>query len=333
MPFNKSLVVSALIFFTACTAPVKEYSDQIYVKSTNYKFIDAIFAQNNHQKFDVDVPVWVSFPDREIHSPPYPAIILLHSSWGLSAQESFYTKIFTDMGLAVFAIDSFTPRGVSRTSIDQSLVSAASMIQDAHQVLDYLQSNPVINPQKVALMGFSKGGIVALYSAFSTVNQAISSHQNRFAAHIAYYPWCGLRLYDMRTTGAPILIQGGSKDIITPVSQCEQLINEEVPMDSRHDIAIKYHPKARHAFDHPTLARIPIMLSLNAQVPALCDLRENPPGHFVEMYTGQKVTGDNIKSVLEECSTFNGTAGSNRKATNNALEITKKFIEKHLLYR
>lgn len=327
----RSLVFLILLFLTACSAPVKDYNDQIYVKSISHKFINEIFDDFSTNSFDVSVPVWASYPDTEIFSPPYPAIILLHSSWGLSSQERFYAKIFTDLGIAVYAIDSFTPRGVSRTSVDQTLVSSAAMIQDAYQVLDYLQNEPLIVGDKVAVMGFSKGGIVAFYSAFNSVNQAANNFQHSFAAHIAYYPWCGIRLYDMSVTGAPILIQGGDKDIITPVKKCEQLIHEEFTRDDAQVITVKNHPKARHAFDHPTLAKVPMMLSLDAQVPALCDLRENAQGEFIEMHSKQMVTGDNIKSVLEACSTYNGNAGSNRKATRNALEITKNFLTDHLL--
>ncbi len=324
-------VILLLLFLGACSAPVKDYSDQIYIKSVEYKFIDELFKHNDESKFSVEVPVWVSYPDEQKFSPPYPAIILLHSSWGFSAQESFYANVFKELGLAVYAIDSFTSRGVVRTSTDQSLVSSASMIQDAYQVLDYLNTEPRVDANKVAVMGFSKGGIVALYSAFNMVNQAINNNKQTFAAHIAYYPWCGIRLSNMSTTGAPILVQGGDKDIITPVKKCEQLINEEFSENDKQQVVIKHHPKARHAFDHPILARVPFMLALDAQVPALCDLRQGDNGEFIERHSNQKVTGDNIKTVLEACSTFNGNAGSHRRATRDALAITKAFLSEHLL--
>ena len=331
MLWFRSLVILIVIFFTACSAPVKDYSDQIFVKSVSYKFIDELFLQNDERNSVINVPVWVSYPDIEKFSPPYPAVVLLHSSWGFSAQESFYANKFKQLGIAVFAIDSFTPRGVEKTSVDQSLVSSASMIKDAYQVLEYLHTDPKIKADKVAVMGFSKGGIVALYSAFNSVNLAINEHTQSFAAHIAYYPWCGIRLHDMSTTGMPILIQGGERDVITPVKKCQQLIEEELTEIDKQHIDIKSHPKARHAFDHPILARVPFMLALDAQVPALCDLRQDHSGTFTEMHSNISVTGDNIKSVLAACSTSNGNAGSHRRAAKTALEITQTFLSQHLL--
>ena len=331
MLWFRSHVILICLIFSACSAPVKDYSDQIFVKSVSYKFIDELFLQNDERNSVINVPVWVSYPDIEKFSPPYPAVVLLHSSWGFSAQESFYANKFKQLGIAVFAIDSFTPRGVRKTSTDQSLVSSASMIKDAYQVLEYLHTDYKVNAHKVAVMGFSKGGIVAFYSAFDSVNQAINENTQSFAAHIAYYPWCGIRLHDMSTTGMPILIQGGEKDVITPVKKCQQIIDEEFTQESKQSVIVKSHPKARHAFDHPILARVPFMLALDAQVPAFCDLRQDETGEFTEIHSNEKVTGENIKSVLEACSTATGNAGSHRRATKNALEITTTFLKKHLI--
>ena len=331
MLFFKSVVIGLLLFLYACSTPVKDYNDQIIVKSTNHKFIDELFGIKSQQKFDIDVPVWVKYPNDEKFSAPYPAIILLHSSWGLSSQEQFYANIFTQMGIAVFAIDSFTPRGFKRTSVDQTLVSSAAMIQDAFQVLDYLHDEPKVNAEKIAVMGFSKGGIVAFYSAFKSVNNSVNKRKHGFAAHIAYYPWCGIRLHDMSMSNAPVLVQGGGKDIITPVKKCQQLVDDVVSHDDAQKITIKQYPKARHAFDHPTLAKVPMMLALDAQVPALCDIRQNALGEFIEMHSNIKVTGENIKSVLEACSTYNGNAGSHRRSAREALEVTKSFLTEHIL--
>ena len=331
MLWFRSHVILICLIFSACSAPVKDYSDQIFVKSVSYKFIDELFIQNDEHHLAINVPVWVSYPEIESFSPPYPAVVLLHSSWGFSAQESFYANKFKQLGIAVFAIDSFTPRGVEKTSSDQSLVSSASMIKDAYQVLEYLHTNPKIKANKVAVMGFSKGGIVSFYSAFDSINQAVNGNKQSFAAHVAYYPWCGIRLHDMSTTGMPILIQGGERDVITPVKKCQQLIDEELTQENKLNINIESHPKARHAFDHPILARVPFMLALDAQVPALCDLRQDHTGAFTEMHGNINVTGDNIKSVLDACSTSNGNAGSHRRATKNALEITETFLKQHLL--
>ena len=331
MPLHISIAI-IIFLIVGCSSPVKDYSDKIYVRSVSHKFIDEMLQTNHERKADTEIPVWVGLPNSSKFQAPYPAVILLHSSWGLSSQESFYANELNNMGIATYVIDSFTPRGVAKTSVDQSLVSGASMIQDAYQVLDYLQGVPEIIEERVAVMGFSKGGIVAFYSAFDEIKRAVNINSNAsFAAHIAYYPWCGIRLKNMQVTGAPILIQGGSKDIITPVDKCSQLVREEFSESDQASVLVKTHIGARHAFDHPTLSKVPFPLSLDAQVPALCDIRQNDQSEFIEVYKNVVVNSDNVKSVLENCSTFNGMASYNRKAAQSALEIFKEFITQHLL--
>ena len=135
----------------------------------------------------------------------------------------------------------------------------------------------------------------------------------------------------MKLTGAPILLQTGKKDIVTPLKKCQIMIEEEISDEQKSLVSINGHENARHAFDHPVLARLPIPISMNAQVPANCDIREQSKGEFYEKYTNSRVTGDNVKSILEKCSSYNGVAGYNKEATYNSLAITKRFIEKYLL--
>jgi dienelactone hydrolase len=331
MRIHKRIIIIIFLVY-GCSAPVKNYTNKLHVNSVSYKFIDEIFKPDSEHLKTYEVPIWVSLPDKARFQSPYPAVVLLHSSWGLSSQESYYSSVFADMGIATYVIDSFSPRGVGKTSMDQSLVSSASMIQDAYQVLDYLQDVPEINSKKIAVMGFSKGGIAALYSSLEAVRSAINENEDAlFAAHIAYYPWCGIRLQNMKTTSVPILIQAGEKDVITPVKKCVQMVEETLSVEEKLLVTIKSHMKARHAFDHPMLSKIPIPISLNAQVPGLCEIHENKNGDFMEILSKVEVTSENIKSVLEDCSTFNGVAGYNAEVTRVALDITKQFLKQHLL--
>tara|TARA_R110002049_G_scaffold2743_3_gene20990 strand:- start:36394 stop:37389 length:996 start_codon:yes stop_codon:yes gene_type:complete len=330
MNLLKSIIITIIV--CGCSAPVKNYTNKLQVNSASYKFIDEIFGSDLEQLPQLKIPVWVKLPDATKFQAPYPAIVLLHSSWGLSSQESYYSEVFAEMGIATYVVDSFSPRGVGKTSEDQSLVSSASMIKDAYQVLSYLQNLPEINNRKVAVMGFSKGGIAALYSSLNEIRNVVSDDQDAlFAAHIAYYPWCGIRLQNMKTTSVPILIQGGKKDVITPANMCLQLIEQEFSLEDKLQISVEIHENARHAFDHPMLSRIPIPISLNAQVPGLCEIHENEQGKFIETHKGIEVSSANIKTVLEDCSTFNGIAGYDKESTQAALSVTKQFIINHLL--
>ncbi|MEQ8354017.1 MAG: dienelactone hydrolase family protein [Kiloniellaceae bacterium] len=260
---------------------------------------------------------------------PYPAIVLLHSSNGQGSQDWLYAKRLTAQGIAVLAVDSFSARDVSHTVRDQTLVSTASMLSDAYGALSRLSADPRIDPRRIGVMGFSKGGIAALYAAYRPVQRQAAPDGRRFALHIAYYPWCGLRLRQPETTGAPVLIQSGALDDLVPPERCAALIEaSRGPPDSGGGppaLRQIIHPQARHAFDHPLLAlfdKIPI----TAPSPAFCELQQRADGRFVETTGGQVVHADNLNAVLAGCSRP-GHAGGNEAADAAAFAATLAFLE------
>ncbi|MEM8843416.1 MAG: dienelactone hydrolase family protein [Pseudomonadota bacterium] len=324
------LILSIVLLIVACSSPIKEQSDAIFtVVSHDYKFIDQLLYGDAVSEREIDI--LLTLPNPQYFSPPYPAIVLLHSSWGLSSQEWLYANEFKDMGIATLAIDSFSPRDVGKTSRDQTLVSSASMIKDAYATLEYISTNPEFDENKVAVMGFSKGGIVAMYSVIDQVRAASTNTDLRFNAHIAYYPWCGMAINNMKTTGAPVLIQAGAKDIVTPLKACRELITEDFSQADQSTFTIKEYSKARHAFDHPILSRVPFPISLTAQVPANCKIEEKSRNNFYEIYNNKPIYQDNVAEVLEACSQYKGKAGYNKQAASQALLDTKEFLKLHLL--
>lgn len=326
-----SLPVSVLLALTtllAACATVSPRHDQIALTSMDYRFIGEIYQHRGSHR---DVDAWLVMPEADEFSPPYPAVILLHSSWGLSEQEWLYARLMADMGIAALVIDSFRPRGVRRTSADQSLVSSASMLADAFSALDYLAADARFDSDKIAIMGFSKGAIAALYSSLTRVQRVMAIDGRRFAAHLAFYPWCGLQLRDMETTGVPIAIHGGSNDVITPIDQCLNFVDEQLTDKDKSHIQVVRYENARHAFDHPALQNIPFVIPMSAQVPGDCRLVEEEDGLFKETSTDRSVNGENIGEVLAQCSRSTGVAGRNRDAAQLARENVKRFMRDILL--
>ena len=130
-------ILSLFLLLPACgTTPIKENSDKIEVTSADFGFIDSLLENGENSVPIRKIDVYLTTPDPSQFKPPYAAVVLLHSSWGLSRQEWFYANVFRRMGIATFSIDSFTPRGVEKTSMDQTRVSSASMLQDAYAVLN-----------------------------------------------------------------------------------------------------------------------------------------------------------------------------------------------------
>lgn len=60
------------------------------------------------------------------------------------------------------------------------------MTLDAYRTLDVLAAHPRIRADRIAVWGFSKGAVPAVYSAVERFRASFGS-QTRFAAHVGFY--------------------------------------------------------------------------------------------------------------------------------------------------
>jgi poly(3-hydroxybutyrate) depolymerase len=61
--------------------------------------------------------------------------------------------------------NSFTGRGITSAVMDQDVLGRLNQIIDAYRALDLLSKHPRIDPDRVALVGTSRGGQSALYAS------------------------------------------------------------------------------------------------------------------------------------------------------------------------
>ena len=94
----------------------------------------------------------------------FPVVVLVHGSAGVGAGEIKWSQELNEIGVATFLIDCFTGRGIVQTITDQSQLGHLAMIVDAYRALELLLKHAQIDASRIAVMGFSKGGFVALYS-------------------------------------------------------------------------------------------------------------------------------------------------------------------------
>lgn len=150
-----------------------------------------------------------------------PAMVIAHGSGGiLPGREDAWATRLNNLGVTTFVIDSFTRRGISSTARDQSRLSTMANLADALAALKLLATHPGIDPARIGVMGFSRGGQVALYSALEPLRRGIIQDDLRFAAHVALYPSCSIPYRANRVSRAPILMLLGGADDYTPAAAC-----------------------------------------------------------------------------------------------------------------
>lgn len=149
---------------------------------------------------------------------PLPAMVIAHGSGGILPSYVLWTAALNRAGIATFVIDSWGGRGITSTRYDQSQVSTAANVADAFFALRLLATHPRIDAKRIGVMGFSRGGAVALYTTLEPLRRAVIDGDLHFAAHVPFYPDCNFRWTAAEHDGSPILMLLGQRYDWTPAA-------------------------------------------------------------------------------------------------------------------
>jgi dienelactone hydrolase len=182
---------------------------------------------------------------------PVPALILKHDSDGLEGPGGdnlrAWAKLLASWGVAAFVVDSFGPRGVSGTASDQAQLSQWVDVADAFSALKVLTADPRIDRNRIGIMGWSRGGLVAMITALETARQAVIDGDAKFAAHIVFYGPSSTQYRDRATDGAPMLFFHGEADDYAPVAPTKEFAGWAQSMGD--PVTFITYPRTYHRFD------------------------------------------------------------------------------------
>ena len=204
--------------------------------------------------------------------PKVPASVLVHGSGGVGPVVDAWARALNEAGVAAFILDSFSGRNIVSTVEDQDQLHSLAMMVDAYRALDLLASHPRIRPDRIAVMGFSKGAVASVFSAVERFRTAYGGN-NRFAAHIGMYTPCNTRFNaDTKVSPVPIRLYHGIADDYVSVGPCRDYVAELKAAGA--DVTLTEYAGAHHAFDNP--ASPPSVELAKAQSTRNCRLNEGP---------------------------------------------------------
>ncbi len=260
-----------------------------------------------------------------------PAVLLVHGSGGVYPElADFWGKRLNDQGIAVFVIDIFGPRGVKSTAEDQSQVPFSADLADAFAALKLLASHPGIDRERIAIMGFSRGGTAAWRTAVNKIAAGLTSDGLRFAAHIPVYAGGCTGITSVTVKAgvfgpAPMLWLHGDEDDYTYASDCQEFAQRIKAAGTPTQFVLL--PGARHKFDSGNPRRI--------QLPNVTKARKGCPLEFdVDALTfrdrrdGAAIpTGEVGNFSKTHCAAVGASVEGDRTARENAAKAVDAFLK------
>jgi len=186
----------------------------------------------------------------------YPAVIVVHTLGGYrDANEGYVAAELRKAGFATLTYDSFAARGTTGPAMSASPGYLPTGVADAYAALRLLASDPRIDADRIAIIGFSFGAEVAHLTAFASLRSALTPGQQKFAAHVPFYPTLivGVMAERGAYTGSPVLMLLGEKDDNLPVAKVENYLAYARAAGNPAPIETVIYPGAYHAWTVPDL--------------------------------------------------------------------------------
>jgi len=242
---------------------------------------------------------------------PFPAIVLMHGCSGLPhAAINGWRPELKAWGYATILVDSFGPRGY-RQVCTTAAVRSVDRVADAYGALRILATHPRVDRSRIALMGFSHGGLTAVVSATGWAQRTYTAPGDTlFRAIFAFYPYCNGRSTEPMTVPRPLRIHAGAIDDWTPAGPCVALVEEARARG--FDAAIEVYPNAPHAFDS---IGTPVLHYPNYLNGAACSPR-------VELVLGKVINEEEMKTCVRR----GATSGWYPPAMEAARRIVKEQL-------
>jgi len=173
---------------------------------------------------------------------PFPAVIMLHGCGGLGGRDRMWAERLRGWGYVTLRVNSFTARDLKNVC-GGGVFGPDARVPDALAALAHLRTRPEVNPKRIALMGWSHGGMATL----AALGAAPENPAAGFRAAVAYYPGCR-QVHGWRTRTPVLMLLGGADDW-TGASPCQYLATRQ--RQAGLDVTQVTYAGAHHGFDNP----------------------------------------------------------------------------------
>ncbi|MFK7729990.1 MAG: dienelactone hydrolase family protein [Pseudomonadales bacterium] len=277
------------------TALSAEDSGEVYYQTASPYDLEVVLRDMTLARPTVGLG-YLSYPDSVTMEEPIPAMVILSGSGGITpGREHEYAAWFVERGIAAFVVDYYQPRGFQKDDhylFRNASVTEFDVISDAYAALALLGSSPLIDANRIGVIGFSYGGMAARLAMDSRIHSALAKGAAPFSLHIDVYGPCFQNLQSTASTGAPLLTLRGTEDSSNELPACVKREDELRALGSKVSSII--YEGAGHAWE----AERPRSLSESSPYLSGCELKYDEQG--VALLNGEQLGDVNYTASLAE---------------------------------
>ena len=324
MKFFKYIILAFILSFKLNITFSQDYEEILSFNSANpFSLNDIIDNLENQEKQVVYGRLIIPIDSIDLNKK-FPLIIGVAGSLGWADHHYEYLKMYREMGIATFELNSFNSRNIKSTVGSQVEVTTASMILDSYRAFEKLSNHPMINKEKISITGWSLGGGVTLFSAWLPVRNAINKDL-KFKSHLAYYPPCFVEPKNLNFSDSPIHILIGELDNWTPAEPCKNLVNE---LKKNTNIDITVYENSHHSFDKDS----PVVRNENAYNFSDCIFQMTDDGKILMNYLNIPMSNSFLQKIgFMFCVSRGVDFGGNPTSRKKSFIFSKEFMRRTLL--
>jgi carboxymethylenebutenolidase len=174
---------------------------------------------------------------------PFPGLVVIHEWWGLSDWVKEQASKLADEGYAALAIDLYRGKVATTPEIAHELMRGLPedrAKRDLHAAVEFLQSQPNVNKNRLGSIGWCMGGGYSL---------DVALQEPTLAATVINYGHLATDTDSLKAIHASILGLFGAQDQGIPVDDVKKFEAQLKQFGKKVDIVI--YPDAGHGFENP----------------------------------------------------------------------------------
>lgn len=187
----------------------------------------------------------------------FPAVVVHHNCAGIGEHLRHWTRELLKQGYVVFVPDSLGPRRVKSVCTPVREMTFSRGLKDVFDALAHMKTLPFVDPDRIAIMGFSWGAMTSLMTSSDAIAARFPAG-GRYTAAVSFYPHCWIPplpqlnnpqpfAFLQPDVSRPTLVLMGGQDNETPPEHC--LPRLQALKDKAAPVEWHVYPDAGHCWD------------------------------------------------------------------------------------